>query len=152
MGLENIDRPTTKWVFESFFNLDVKALQDRQPLVGTGPLPNWLRNLAHGRAIAAMDTFRDNLCLWCCIAVHRGVRVDRSTAAARQLAQSFFNIPTNACPKTAPDRLDKVEQHFNQGKALADWPDIRVHEPEREEEENVVGTSGETRQRSGKTF
>lgn len=33
LGLENIDRPDTKWMFENFFNFDVKAVKDRQPLV-----------------------------------------------------------------------------------------------------------------------
>ena len=45
---DNIARPSTKWEFVSFFNVDVKVVLDRQPLLGTGPLPDWLRNLAHG--------------------------------------------------------------------------------------------------------
>ena len=44
---DNINRPDTKWVFENHFNVDVKVVLDRQPLLGTGPLPDWLRNLAH---------------------------------------------------------------------------------------------------------
>ena len=58
-----IKRPDTKWVFEDFFSLDFKLVLDRQPLVGTGPLPDWLRNLAHSQAMIALDTFEDNLCL-----------------------------------------------------------------------------------------
>ena len=46
---EKTDRPNTKWVFEAFFNVDLKVVLDRKPLVGTGPLPDWLRNLAHSR-------------------------------------------------------------------------------------------------------
>jgi len=37
---EKVDRPNTKRVFENFFNVDVKVVLDRQPLVGTGPLPD----------------------------------------------------------------------------------------------------------------
>ena len=44
---DNINRPDTKWVFEKHFNVDVKVVLDRQPLLGTGPLPDWLRNLSH---------------------------------------------------------------------------------------------------------
>ena len=99
---DKIKRPSTKWVFVSFFNVDVKVVLDRQqPLLGTGPLPDWLRNLAHGRSMVALDTYQDNLCQWRCIAVHRGARFDRSTTAARGLAKSFFKlktVPTN-CPK-----------------------------------------------------
>ena len=67
---ERVERPNTKWAFEGFFNVDVKVVLDRQPLVETGPLPDWLRNLAHSRAMVALDTYRDNLCLWWCLAVH----------------------------------------------------------------------------------
>ena len=80
---DNIERPNTKWVFEDDFNVDVKVVLDRQPLLVTGPLPDWLRNLAHCHYMLALDTYRDNLCLWRCIAVHRGSRPDRSTTAAR---------------------------------------------------------------------
>ena len=60
---DNIKRPLTKWKIVSFFSVDEKVVLDRQPLLGTGPLPNWLRNLAHSRSMVALDTYRDNLCL-----------------------------------------------------------------------------------------
>jgi len=34
---DNTERPNTKWVFESFFNVEVKVVLDREPLMGTGP-------------------------------------------------------------------------------------------------------------------
>ena len=83
LDLEKTDRPNTKWVFENFFNVDVKVVLDRKPLVGTGPLPNWLRNLAHSRAMVSLDVYNDNLCLFRCLAVHRGARTDRCTKEAR---------------------------------------------------------------------
>ena len=108
---DNIERPNTKWVFEAYFNVDIKVVLDRQPLLGTGPLPDWLRNLSHGRNMLALDTYRDNLCLWRCIAVHRGSRPDRSTTAAREFAKSFFNliaIPQD-CRKTCLDELETLD-------------------------------------------
>ena len=60
---DNLKRPSTKWLFVGFFNVDLKVVLDRQPLLGTGPLPDWLRNLAHSRSMVALDTFNDNLCL-----------------------------------------------------------------------------------------
>ena len=136
---DNINRPDTKWVFVSHFNVDVKVVLDQQPLLGTGPLPGWLRNLAHGRSMLALDTYMDNLCLWRCIAVHRGARSDRSTTAARELAKSFFKLKAapNDIPKTSLDELDKVERHLNQGAPFSDWLGIRVYEPERMEGEVV---------------
>ena len=131
---DSINRPSTKWVFVSHFNVDVKVVLDRQPLLGTGPLPDWLRNLTRGgHAMLALDTYQDNLCLWRCIAVHRGSRPDRSTKVAQGLAKSFFKLksmPTN-CPITSLDELDKVEMHLNKGTAFSDWLGIRVYVPER---------------------
>ena len=137
---DNIDRPDTKWVIDTqleshFFTVDLKVVQDRQPLVGTGPLPNWLRNRAHsarGQAMVALDQYRDNLCLWRCIAVHKGARPDRSTEAARDLAKSFYKLRNtpNDLAKTSLEDLEKVETHLNKGKALAEWAAIRVYIPE----------------------
>ena len=95
----------------------MKAVLDRQPLLGTGPLPEWLRNLEHGRAMIALDTFQDNLCVWRCIAVHQGSRPDRSTQVARGFAASFYKLTTapNNVPRTSLDELDLIERHFNQG-------------------------------------
>ena len=113
---------------------------DRQPLLGTGPLPDWLRNLAHSRYMLALDTYKDNLCLWRCIAVHRGSRPDRSTTAARELAKSFFNLIATPqdCRKTSLDELDEVEKHLNKKQIFKDWLGIRVYEPERMEDGEMV--------------
>ena len=137
---DKIERPNTKWVLEAYFNADVKVILDRQPLLGTGPLPDWLRNLSHSRNMIALDTFKDNLCLWRCIAIHRGSRPDRSTTAARELAKGFFNlkaIPQN-CRRTSLDELDKVERYLNEKQIIKDWMGIRVYEPERLEDGEVV--------------
>ena len=133
LDADNVERPNTKWIFEGHFNVDVKVVLDRQPLMGTGPLPDWLRNLAHSRSMVALDTYRDNMCLWRCIAVHRGARPDRSTKVAQGLAKSFFklrNTPTD-CAKTSLDELEKVEMHLNKGTAFSGWLGIRVYVPER---------------------
>ena len=140
LDADSIERPNTKWIFEGHFNADVKVVLDHQPLLGTGPLPNWLRNLAHSRSMVALDTYRDNMCLWRCIAVHKGARPDRSTKAAQGLAKSFFKLrdtPTN-CVKTSLDELEKVEMHLNKGTAFSGWLGIRVYVPERIDEKEVV--------------
>ena len=138
---DNIKRPNTKWKFLKHFAVDLKVVLDRQPLIGTGPLPVWLRNLARGNhAMVALDTYNDNLCLWRCIAVHRGARPDRSTKVAQGLAKSFFklsNTPTN-CAKTSLDELEKVEMHLNKGTAFSDWLGIRVYVPESVDDKEVV--------------
>ena len=143
LEVERIERPNTKWVFDHYYAVDVKVVLNRQPLMGTGQLPDWLRNLAHaarGQAMVALDTYRDNMCLWRCIAVHRGARPDRSTKAAQGLVKSFFKLrdtPTN-CVKTSLDELEKVEMHLNKGTAFSEWLGIRVYMPERVDDKEVV--------------
>jgi len=97
---DNINRPDTTWVFENHFNVDIKVVLDRQPLLGTGPLPNWLRDCARWRAgpMVALDTYQDNLCLW------RGT--------PRFKTRSKYNGSTGACKEffqshSYPTRLPK---------------------------------------------
>ena len=88
----------------------------------------------------ALDTYKDNLCLWRCIAAHRGSRPDRSTKAARELAKGFFNfkaVPQD-CRKTSLNELDEVEKNLNKKQIFKDWLGIRVYEPERLKDGEVV--------------
>jgi len=137
---DNIERPSTKWEFVRFYNVEVKVVIDREPLLGTGPLPDWLRNLGYGREMVTLDTYKDNLCIWRCIAVHKGASQHRSTPAARILAKSFYKLEKTPADiqKTSLDELDKVEAYLNKGAAVSDWQGIRVYEPERGEEGEVV--------------
>ena len=82
-----------------------------------------------------LDTFRDNLCLWCCIAVYKGARPDRCTQAAKWIARGFFK--SDLVPRTSLYELDKVERYLNKGKQLFEWIRIRVYEPERQENGNI---------------
>jgi len=90
--------------------------------------------------MVALDTFDDNMCLWRCIAVYNGARPDRCTQAARELARSYFQLkktPANV-PKTSLDELEKVENHLNRRQNFADWLGIRVYEPERPENGEIL--------------
>ena len=135
LNLDNIERPNTKWTFVKFSNIEVKVVLDNQPMLGTGPLPDWLRNLARGgHQMVSLDTFGDNLCVWRCIAVYRGARTDRCTQLARQLARGF---KADIFSRTGLGELDKVEQYLNKGKQLQEWLGIRVYEPERQENDEI---------------
>ena len=43
LNLDNIERPKAKWTFIKFSNIEVKAVLENQPMLGTGPLPDWLK-------------------------------------------------------------------------------------------------------------
>ena len=99
---DNTQRPSTKWEFVSFFNVDVKVVLDRQPLLGTGPLPDWLRNLAHGRLMVALDTYHGDLC-----GVVLLYTVERVLIEAQQQRVVSPRVSTNSklCRPTAQKHL-----------------------------------------------
>ena len=129
-------------MFVKFSNIEVKVVLHDQAMLGTGSLPDWLRNLARGRVskIVSLDTYNGNLCVWCCIPVYQEARPDRSTQAAREHAKSYFKVSTtpNDIPRTSFDKLDKVESHLNQGKQLSDWLGIRFSVPWRQENGEIL--------------
>ena len=109
---EKIDRPNTKWVFERHLFIDLKVILDRQPLqIGLGWLPDWIRNK---REVISLDTFNDNLCIFRCMAVHRGANKQFNTRRTRELAQSFFAAHPKLTAITS-QQFHLLERHFKQG-------------------------------------
>ena len=128
LKLEKTKRPNTKWVFDHYKEVELKAIVQTAPLLGNGRLPDWLRK----QKIISLDTYEDNLCLWRCIAVHRGATANRSTQEARRLAKEYGE---RGREKTPLEELERVERNLNLGRELAKWEGFRVYEPVREENE-----------------
>ena len=98
-----IDRPNTKWVFQRHMLVDLKVILDRQPLqIGLGQLPDWIQNK---REVISLDTYNDNLCLFRCMAVHRGAHKRDNTRRTRELEQSFFATYTKLTFITSKQRI-----------------------------------------------
>jgi len=59
---------------------------------------------------------------------------------AEELVQSFLKLRTapNNISKTSLDELDKVETHLNQVKQVSAWLGIRVYEPQRQENGEIL--------------
>ena len=65
-----------------------------EPLMGCGPLPDWLRRKL---CIYALDKFDDNLCIWRCLAIYKrlahgeknGVQ-ERNCDAAKNLVREYY--------------------------------------------------------------
>ena len=109
---EKIDRPNTKMVFENLLFIDLKVILDRQPLqIGLGRLPDWIRNK---REVISPDTYNDNLCLFRCMAVHKGANKQFNTRRTRELAQSFFAAHPKLTFITS-QQFHLLERHFKQG-------------------------------------
>ena len=51
-----------------FRYVQIRLVASNKPLMGCGPLPDWLRDK---RCIYAVDTFDGNLCVWRCLAIYK---------------------------------------------------------------------------------
>ena len=71
-----------------------KLVASNEPLMGCGPLPDWLRNK---RCIYAVNTFDDNLCVWKCLTIYKrhargetNIVSKRNCDAALGLAHEYY--------------------------------------------------------------
>ena len=113
LRLENQHRPNTQWAYEKTLMVYVKVILDRQPLaIGQGFLPDWLRNK---RDVIPLDIFNDKLCLFRCIAVHRGAYVRDNIRKTNELAQTFFAKRPGLRNRLTARHIPLLEEHFKQG-------------------------------------
>ena len=116
LRLENQHRPNTQWHYEKTLMVYAKVILDRQPLaIGQGFLPDWLRNK---RDVIALDIFNDKLCLFHCIAVHRGAHVRRNIRRTNELAETFFAKRPGLRNRLTAKHIPLLEEHFKQGIAV----------------------------------
>ena len=113
LRLENQRRPNTQWSYEKTQMVYVKVILDRHPLfLGRGCLPDWLRNK---RGVLSLDTYRDNRCLFRCIAVHWGAHVRDNMRRTRELEEAFFAQRPGLRNRLTDKHLPLLEKHFKQG-------------------------------------
>ena len=113
LRLENQRRPNTQWSYEKTQMVYVKVILDRHPLfLGLGRLPDWLRNK---RGVLSLDTYRDNRCLFRCIAVYWGAYVRDNMRKTRELEESFFTQRPGLRNRLTDKHLPLLEKHFKQG-------------------------------------
>ena len=63
----------SKGVYEGkvfFRSVDIKLILSTEPLLGCSPLLEWL---ASKKYMYAIDKINDNLCVWCCLAIHQRI-------------------------------------------------------------------------------
>ena len=113
LRLENLQTPDTKWIYERTKMVYVKVILDRHPLfLGNGCLPDWLRNKTE---VLSLDTYRDNRCLFRCLAVHWGAHVRDNMRKTRELEKSFFAQRPGLRNRLTDKHLPLLEKHFKQG-------------------------------------
>ena len=77
-----------------FKHVQMRLVASNKPLMGCGPLPDWLRGK---QCSYALDIFDDNLCVWRCFAIYKRLargeknRVqERNRNAALNLAREYY--------------------------------------------------------------
>ena len=77
-----------------FKHIQMRLVASNKPLMGCGPLSDWLRGK---QCSYALDTFDDNLCVWRCLAIYKRLacgeknRVqERNRNAALNLAREYY--------------------------------------------------------------
>ena len=77
-----------------FMDVQVKFISSREPLLGCGPLPDWLRKKWCIYAVDSKEERTDNLCVWRCLAIYTRVNKTRGTEfltkEAKKLAREYY--------------------------------------------------------------
>ena len=121
------DKPGTYEGRVEFKRIHIKLISFNEPLLGCGPLPNWLRGK---RCIYALDNEKDNLCVWRCLVISKRIRENQpnpekwTTKDALQLAREFYDKPTLAIKCVRPTKLIDFERI-----AAKFQVNIRLYEP-----------------------
>ena len=64
-------------------------MASNEPLIGCGPLTDWLRKK---RCIYAIDKFDDNLCIWRCLAMYKRLARDEKNQVQRRNCDAVKNL------------------------------------------------------------
>ena len=111
-----------------FDHVRIKIIATREPLLGCGPLPDWLRKKRCIYALDGTEERVDNLCMWRCLALHyrgdRKEREKRTTREALNLAREYYGDPRLKRGEVRPTKLVDME-----GIAQKFDLNIRIFEP-----------------------
>ena len=121
------DKPGTYEGRVEFKRIHIKLISSNEPLLGCGPLPDWLR---WKMCIYAIDNSNDNLCVWRCLVISKRIREnrprpeERTTRDALKLAREFYNQPNLPVREVRPTKLIDFERI-----AAKFQVNIRLYEP-----------------------
>ena len=111
-----------------FDHVQIKIIATREPLLGCGPLPDWLKKKRCIYALDGIEERVDNLCMWRCLAVHyrgdRKQREKRTTREALNLVREYYedpNLKRGDVRATKLVDMEGIAQKFN--------VNIRIFEP-----------------------
>ena len=101
-----------------FKHFQIRLVASNEPLIGCGPLPDWLRK----KHIYAIDTFADNHCVKRSLAIHKNIRGEenqvhkRNCNATLNLALEYYGDNKLKRKHVRPTKLVDLEgiaKHHN---------------------------------------
>ena len=72
-----------------FKHVQIKLVASNEPLMGCGPLPDWLRGK---RCIYAWGTFDENLCVWRCLAIYKRLALSEKNRVQERNRNAALNL------------------------------------------------------------
>ena len=115
-----------------FKHIRIKLIASNEPLMGCGPLPEWL---ARKRCIYAVDTFDDNLSIWRCLMLHKKIcsGIEKPCMGlckgSLKLAREYYEQPTMRAEDVRATKLvyfEGIAKFYN--------INIRLYEPKKNSE------------------
>jgi len=117
---DSVDRSPGVYQGKVSFNYArVKLISSNEPLMGCGPLPEWLRSK---KSIYSIDQDQDNLCVWRCLVIFTRLQKNadqpskRTTEDALKLAREFYddnNLKKKDVKPTKLSDFEKIADKFN---------------------------------------
>ena len=72
-----------------FRHVQIRLVASNKPLMGCGPLPDWLRDKC---CIYAIDTFDDNLCVWRCLVIYKRHACGEKNQVQKRNCEAAWNL------------------------------------------------------------
>ena len=111
-----------------FLHVQVKFIATNEPLLGCGPLPDWLHKKRCIYAVDGKEERTDNLCVWRCLALYirsnENRERERLTREALKLAREYYGnnkLKRKDVRATKLMDFEGIAEKFN--------VNIRVYEP-----------------------
>ena len=84
-----------------FKHVQIRLVASNKPLMGCGPLTDWLRDK---RCIYAVDNFDDNLSVWRCLAIYKRLSRGEKNKVQKRNCEAALNL---ACEYYGDNKLKK---------------------------------------------
>lgn len=129
--LDNIQTPNTKWVvLMKFFNVKVKVVLDRQPLLGTRPLPPGCATFLTAAWCLTISMTTCVLTLYSCAL--------RSAARPEHTGPKRYFKRLKTTPNSVPWWTGSGRKAFQWGVGAVRCLSNRVYEPERQKNNEIL--------------